>query len=199
MPDDPSSIPSQKDESQKVYRRPKILIAAHLPPSVGGPASLLVDIFSSDLAKDFELIPFNIGRPPKFSVQNNFGYKALFNAGLRRTLVAIWITLLHVMEFPVLLLKERPTLVHIHTAPYWVFWETAWYVLVSKLFRVPCALQMHFSFRFFYEGSPWFLRRIMLWILRRTSVFVVICQDDILCLKEQGAKDINTAISPEFC
>ena len=198
MPDDPSSIPSQKDESQRVYRRPKIIIAAHLPPSVGGPASLLINIFSSDLVKDFELIPFNIGRPPKFSVQNNFGYKALFNAGLRRVLVAIWITLYHVMKFPAVLLKERPTLVHIHTAPYWVFWETAWYVLVSKLFSVPCALQMHFSFRFFYEDSPWFFRRIMLWILRMTSVFVVICNDDIFFLKELGANDINVTYLPNF-
>ena len=198
MLNDPSSIPSQKEESQRVHRRPKILIAAHLPPSVGGPASLLINIFSSHLVKDFELIPFNIGRPPKFSVKNNFGYTTLFNAGLWRALIAIWITLLHIVEFPVLLLKKRPTLVHIHTAPYWVFWETAWYVLASKLFRVPCALQMHFSFRFFYEGSPWFLRRIMLWILRRTSVFVVICQDDILCLKELGAKDIKTVYLPNF-
>lgn len=193
----PSFMPSQKNKHQK-EEQPKVVIAAHLPPSVGGPASLLINIFSSTLGNDFKIIPFNIGRPPKVGVRNNFGYNIIFNAGIRRGFVAIWLTLRHIFEFPILLSKEQPTLAHIHTVPFWVFWETACYVLMCRLFRVPCALQMHFSFRFFYNRSSWLLRRLMLRILQLTCVFVVICKDDIAFLKELGAKEINTTYLPNF-
>lgn len=177
-------------------KRPKVIIAAHLPPSVGGPAALLSDILSSSLSRDFELIPFNIGRPPKPHVRNNFGYRSILNAGIRRTLIAIWITLHHLLQFPLVLFREHPDIVHIHTAPYWVFWETTLYLLACRLAGVRCALQMHFSFRYFYDNSPRILRNLMLSVLRLSSLFVVICRDDIEFLREIGAEDIPTFYLP---
>jgi glycosyltransferase involved in cell wall biosynthesis len=95
-----------------------------------------------------------------------------------------------------MLLRERPDVVHIHTAPYWVFWETIFYVLACKLAKISCALQMHFSFRYFYNDSAFLLRKLMIWGIRLTSFFVLICKDDIKCLKDVGAEDIATFYLP---
>lgn len=177
-------------------RQPKVIIAAHLPPSVGGPAALLHDILSSSLSRDFKLIPFNIGRPPKPHVHNNFGYQAVLNAGIRRTLIAIWLTLKHLAQFPLVLLWERPDIVHIHSTPYWVFWETVFYLVASRLAAVPCVFQIHFSFRYFFDDSTKIFQKLILSVLRLASVFVVICRDDLAFLGQIGAQDIPTFYLP---
>ncbi|HXV64076.1 MAG TPA: glycosyltransferase family 4 protein [Vicinamibacteria bacterium] len=159
--------------------RPTVVVAGILPPSVGGITSFLLEMMSSSLAADFELIPFNTGRPHKPNVTNNTGYGALWNAGLGRMLRAIGVTLRHVLTFPWLLWKSRPSLIHLHTSPYWSFWESAIYLLEGRLAGVPCVLQFHFSFRAIYDKSSSLSRRLMLWVVRRSRVFVVICHEDL--------------------
>ncbi|HSF18508.1 MAG TPA: glycosyltransferase family 4 protein [Vicinamibacteria bacterium] len=159
--------------------RPRVVVAGILPPSVGGITSFLLEMMSSSLAEDFELIPFNTGRPHKPNVTNNTGYRALWNAGIGRMLRAIVVTLKHVLTFPWLLWKSRPSLIHLHTSPYWSFWESAVYLLEGRLAGVPCVLQFHFSFRAIYEKSSSLSRRLMLWVVRRSRVFVVICHEDL--------------------
>src|SRR5882724_6444398 len=107
-----------------VKGKPKVLVAGHLPPAAGGITSQLLTILGSQINQEFVLVPFNIGRPAKRSVTDNFGYQALVNSGLRRALVAIVTTLWHIMSFPFVVLWERPAIIHIHTSPFLVFWET---------------------------------------------------------------------------
>jgi glycosyltransferase involved in cell wall biosynthesis len=175
---------------------PRILVLGHLPPSQGGPATYLSAVLASQLADRFELRPYNIGRPPKPKVHNNIGYSALWNAGPRRMLRAITITLRHLLFFPFELLRFRPAIVHVHTAPYWVFWETAVYVAVCRVCRIPCALQLHYSFRLFYDSCSRLPRRLILRVLRLASVFVVICREDEAFLREIGAVWVRSAYLP---
>jgi glycosyltransferase involved in cell wall biosynthesis len=177
-------------------KRPRVLVLGHLPPSQGGPATYLSAILASSLGDRFDLRPYTIGRPPKPTVHNNFGYSVLWNAGVRRMFLAIGITLRHLLLFPLELLRFRPAIVHIHTAPYWVFWETAIYVAVCRIFGIPCALQLHYSFELFYSSCSPVSRRMVLWVLRLTTVFVVICTDDQRFLKEIGAARIATTYLP---
>jgi glycosyltransferase involved in cell wall biosynthesis len=177
-------------------KRPRVLILGHLPPSQGGPATYLSAILSSRLTEQFELRPYNIGRPPKAGVHNNFGYSVLWNAGMRRMLLAIAITLRHLLLFPLELLRFRPAIVHIHTAPYWVFWETSIYITLCNIFRIPCALQLHYSFRLFYSSCSAIPRRLILSVLRRVSVFVVICRDDQRFLNDLGVTKIKSTYLP---
>ena len=177
-------------------KRPRVLVLGHLPPSQGGPATYLSAILASSLGDRFDLRPYTIGRPPKPAVHNNFGYSVLWNAGVRRMFLAIAITLQHLLLFPLQLLRFRPAIVHIHTAPYWVFWETAIYVAVCKIFGIPCALQLHYSFELFYSSCSPILRRLVLRVLRLITVFVVICTDDQHFLKEIGAGKIATTYLP---
>ena len=110
--------------------------------------------------------------------------------------VAIAITLRHVLLFPLELLQFRPAIVHIHTAPYWVYWETAIYVAICKIFGIPCALQLHYSFELFYSSCSPILRRLVLRVLRLATVFVVICTSDQQFLKEIGATGIKSPYLP---
>jgi glycosyltransferase involved in cell wall biosynthesis len=153
-------------------------------------------MLSSSLGDRFDLRPYNIGRPPKPAVHNNFGYSVLWNAGVRRMFVGIAITLRHLLLFPLELLRFRPAIVHIHTAPYWVFWETTFYVAACKVFRIPCALQLHYSFRLFYSSCSRIPRRLVLWVLHLATVFVVICKDDQQFLKGIGATRIRSTYLP---
>lgn len=176
--------------------RPRVLVLGHLPPSQGGPATYLSTILNSSLGDRFDLRPYGIGRPPKPAVHDNFGYSALWNAGVRRAFLAIAVTLRHLFLFPLELLRFRPAIVHIHTAPYWVYWETAIYLAACKICHIPCALQLHYSFELFYSSCSPVLQRLVLWVLRLTTVFVVICKKDQQFLEEIGASWITTIYLP---
>jgi glycosyltransferase involved in cell wall biosynthesis len=110
--------------------------------------------------------------------------------------LAIAITLRHLLLFPLELLRFRPAIVHIHTAPYWVYWETAIYVAVCKIFGIPCALELHYSFELFYSSCSPILQRLVLWVLRLTTVFVVTCTEDQRFLRKTGAARIATTYLP---
>jgi glycosyltransferase involved in cell wall biosynthesis len=158
---------------------PKVLLVGHLPPAAGGITSLLLTILRSPITQKYEFITFNIARPAKKNVIDNFGYRALLNCGVKRAILAIIITVWHMLIFPAVVLWHRPAIVHIHTSAFLVFWETAYYVLVTRILQIPCGLQFHYSFRCFYETSHSWLRGAMLRVIRWPTVFVVICKEDI--------------------
>ena len=88
--------------------KPRVLILGHMAPSIGGPATYLSWIIGSTLTNECDLIPFNIGRPPKLTVCNNFGYSALWNSGPRRMLIAITTTLRHIFCFSIVVAPVSP-------------------------------------------------------------------------------------------
>jgi glycosyltransferase involved in cell wall biosynthesis len=178
--------------------RPKVIVVGHFPPAQGGIASLLQGVFDSGIQQTYQLLPFNISRPPKKKVNDNFGYGALFNAGLFRTATALAFTLWHMFAFPYTLIRQKPALVHIHTAAFLVFWETAYYVLVCSFLRIDCALQLHFSFRYFYERSGRWGRRGILWVLQQVRVFVVICREDVQFLFHKTSGSVRCEYLPNF-
>ena len=178
--------------------KPKVLVLGHFPPAAGGITTFLATVFRSNITQTYNLIPFNIGRPAKPNVINNAGYRALLNSGVGRMLLAIRLTLWRMVLFPLTLLRTRPAIVHIHTSPYLVFWETAYYVLVTRLFRRPSILQFHFSFPMFYEASSPWVRVAILWIIRQVTVFAVICSADKRYLAENIEARLPCVYLPNF-
>ena len=178
--------------------KPKILIVGPLPPAAGGITSLLLTILSAaaTLTQHYELKLFNIGRPAKANVTNNTGYWVLMNAGLKRAIMGLAITLSHMAKFPFTILWHRPAIVHIHTGPYLSFWESAYYVLITWVVGRSCCLQAHFSFRYFYESSGPCLRTAMLWVIRKTTIFVVISREDITFVEEKDKRRIHCIYLP---
>jgi glycosyltransferase involved in cell wall biosynthesis len=178
--------------------KPKILMMGFFPPSAGGIVSQLLTILNSDIIQNYEVVPFNIGRPAKQSTINNSGYWVLMNSGLKRAVIALMTTSWRMGIFPFILLWHRPMLVHIHSAPFLVFWETAYYVLITRLLRMTCGLQFHFSFRHIYEISGSWQRAAMLWVIRKSTVFIVICKDDVAFIAERSANCIRCVYLPNF-
>jgi len=178
--------------------QPKILIVGHFPPAAGGITSLLMAILHSSITQKYKLVPFNIGRPAKRNIIDNSGYRVLVNSGPWRALLAITITWWHMAIFPFIVLWHRPAIIHIHTAPFLVFWETAYYVLVTRILWIPCSLQFHYSFRSFYEASgPW-LCAAMLYIIHWTTIFTVICKEDMKFITKRAEDSFRYAYLPNF-
>jgi glycosyltransferase involved in cell wall biosynthesis len=178
--------------------KPKILMVGFFPPADGGIVSQLLTTLSSGITQNYEVVPFNIGRPAKRSIINNSGYWVLMNSGLKRAIIALMITIWRMGIFPFILFWHRPILVHIHTAPFLVFWETAYYALITRILRIACNLQFHFSFRHFYESSGFLPRAAMLWIIRRSSVFIVICKEDVTFIAEKSGNRMPCVYLPNF-
>ena len=178
--------------------KPRVLIVGHFPPAAGGITSFLLTLMSSTITENYELIPFNIGRPAKQNIINNTGYRVIINSGLRRALVAITLTIWHMIIFPIILLCRRPSIIHLHTAQFLVFWETTYYLFISYALQIPCCLQFHASFQYFYEQSRPCLRTMILAILRKANVCALISKKDIEFLREKSGGDIRCYYLPNF-
>jgi len=100
------------------------------------------------------------------------------------------------MKFPIVIVWHRPVIVHIHIGPYFAFWENMYYVLITWITRRPCFLQAHISFRYFYESSSQFLRVLMLWVIRKTTIFMVISREDITFVAEKARSRIRCIYLP---
>ena len=178
--------------------KPKVLLLGHLPPSAGGITSLLLTILASGTIQDYELIPFNIGRPAKRNVVHNYGYHALLNSGLKRGIIAVAITLWHLGIFPIVVFWHRPAIIHIHSAPFLVFWETAYYVFIARILRIPCCLQFHSSLRHFYEMSGPTLRTAIFHVISMAKAFVVVCREDMGLVAEKAGDNTRCFYLPNF-
>jgi glycosyltransferase involved in cell wall biosynthesis len=184
--------------SAAITIKPKVLVVGHFPPAAGGITSFLLTVLSSPIKEKYELVPFNIGRPAKLNVINNTGYGALINSGLKRALVALVTTVWHMVIFPFVVLFHKPVIIHIHTAQFLVFWETAYYVFVARAFRILCVLQFHASFRYFYQVSRPCLCVLMLWVLCKVNICLLISTEDLEFVREKTRRSIKCVYLPNF-
>src|SRR5262245_6917283 len=63
---------------------PRILLVGPMPPTKGGITTFILNLMNSYLKDDFEFVPYNITRPPKRDVIDNWGYSAVLRGGLVR-------------------------------------------------------------------------------------------------------------------
>ena len=57
---------------------------------MGGVTTFMLNLMGSNLAADYEFVPFTTSRPPKKNVINNYGYGAILHGGLWRFFWAFW-------------------------------------------------------------------------------------------------------------
>ena len=130
-----------------------------MPPTKGGVTTFMLNLMASDLAREFEFLPYTTARPPKRNVIDNWGYKAPLRGGWRRTLIGIALTLWRLMQFPFVLIGRRIDLVQIQASDYWVFWESAAYALLARGLGRPVMIRIGGAFDKFYRDAPGFFRR----------------------------------------
>ena len=166
----------------------KILLVGPILKTYGGVSRFQEDLLNSNL--DYKILHFNTARPPKnrsyFTLD---GYKELINAGLKRTILSILITIWHVLKLPYILLREAPDTVHIASVTYWVFWESAAYLFISKFMGIKVVFHMLGPFDVFYQKSGAKIKRLIQFVLRRA--------DRIICLSDRDKELMGNFLSPE--
>jgi len=140
---------------------------------VGGVTTSLHNILFSDLSKRYQYTCFSNSRPPKKSSMGSHGYKDFFQGGLARMFSGIFITLYHILVFPLRLRTLHPDIVQIHTSDYFVFWENTFYLLWAKLLGKKVILRMGGVFDKFYRNSNPLARLLIRGILRLPDVLIV--------------------------
>lgn len=133
----------------------------------GGVTTFMTNVVDSPLAGSYEFLRFNTARPPKPNVTDNYGYAAIWRGGVGRLFVGGIITLMHLALFPFWLVARRPSLVQVQSSDFHTFWESAFYVVVCRVLRVPVVERLGGAFDNFYSVSSArgqaLIRRVLAW------------------------------------
>jgi glycosyltransferase involved in cell wall biosynthesis len=135
--------------------------------TTGGVTTFMNNVANSQLGAEFEILRFNIARPPKRNVTDNYGYGAILKGGAGRLLLGALITLWHIAMFPIIVLVRRPDVIQVQSSDFQVFWECSLYVRIARCFRVPVLMRLGGAFDHFHTvSSPRaraMIRRVLLW------------------------------------
>ena len=147
--------------------RPRVLLVGPWKWTTGGVTTFMNNVANSTLGGEFEILRFNIARPPKRNVTNNYGYGAMLKGGAGRLLLGALVTLWHLANFPFVLLARRPDVVQVQSSDFQVFWECSVYVRIARAFGVPVLMRLGGAFDHFYSvSSPRvraMIREVLLW------------------------------------
>jgi glycosyltransferase involved in cell wall biosynthesis len=149
--------------------------------STGGISKYVDDILSCDL--NYDVIHFNITRPikSKTRITNEVNYSTIINAGFFHLVKSIIVTIWNLLRFPIVIIKYKPKIVHVSGASFFVFWENAFYIIISKLFRKKIFFHYLGAFDQFYYASNKFQRRL---------IRVILCKVDYLAVLSEKVKSI---------
>ena len=144
------------------------------PPTRGGVTAFMLNVVNSELKYKYDFIPFTTSRPGKRNVRrDNYGYGAIFGGGIKRVFQGIFITLWHLVSYPVVVAARRPAIVQIQASDFQAFWEAAAYMVMAKVLRRPVVLRIGGSFDRFFAASGPIARSAIRRTLRQPSVLVV--------------------------
>lgn len=168
----------------------KILILGPLPPTIGGITTFIMGILNSNLNQKYSFKAYGTERPTFGISKSGGGYSLIFNIGLSNFIKCMIHTMWHIIKFPYVLLKFRPDIVHIHTPSYWVYWENAVYIIISKIFKRKVLTHIHgASFDKFVECS----NRIEKTLIKKTLEL----SDGIIVLSNRWENFFNKYIKRE--
>src|SRR5689334_18895592 len=121
--------------------KPVIMLVGLFPPAQGGMTSFLLNLVNSDLRQSYCFAEFNIARPPKKNVVDNWGYAAVLRGGVGRIAVGLAVTLSHLISFPFEVRRRRADLVQVQASDYQQFWEAFCYVLLARRLGRPVLMR----------------------------------------------------------
>ncbi|MBC7876523.1 MAG: glycosyltransferase family 4 protein [Anaerolineales bacterium] len=166
----------------------KILLIGPILKTYGGVSRFQEDLLNSGM--NYQFVHFNTARPPKMrSTPIANGYEELFNSGLVRTFTSILITIWHVLKLPYVLFRESPQIVHIASVTYWVFWESAAYLLISKILGCKTIFHMLGPFDVFYLKSGENTKLLIHKILQKA--------DKVICLSDRDRDLMSNFLVPK--
>jgi len=154
--------------------RPKVLMVGPWSSTRGGVTTFMRNVASSRLKLKYDFIPFTTARPAKPNARgDNYGYAAMLRGGFRRVIEGALVTLWHVVKYPWIIARRRPSVIQIQASDFQAFWEASCYVVMGKIFRRPIVLRIGGSFNRFWESSGPRARAAIHWTLCQPSLLVV--------------------------
>lgn len=145
--------------------KPRVMFVGPYPPAQGGIMTFMLNVEKSQLKERYEFIRFDISRPPKKNVIDNYGYQSVLQGGIRRIIYGIVLTSWNMVKFPFVVVARRIDVVQVHASDFQTYWEAALYVLMCRALRRPVLLRLGGAFDYFYEvSSPWaqkLIRRVL--------------------------------------
>jgi len=146
---------------------PRVMLVGPWKWTAGGVTTFMNNVECSSLRETYQFVRFNIARPAKRNVADNYGYAAVWRGGWGRVAVGLMVTLWHIATFPLALAIKRPAVAQIQSSDFQVFWEASLYVLMARLLRIPVLMRLGGAFDHFYGvSSPrarTMIRRVLLW------------------------------------
>lgn len=173
---------------KNVVTSSKVLIVGVVLKSYGGHTRFVEALMNSGLPYKFVL--FDPGRPPKdHSKSQRPSYRDIFDAGIMRTILGVAITLYHMLVFPLVLLKERPQVVHFAGGGFWRFWEYAIYIQLCRLCRIKTIYHWLANFDDWYGLSGQRSRHLIKRIMEQVDRHIVLSKLDKKCVDSISPKD----------
>ncbi|MCE5208173.1 MAG: glycosyltransferase family 4 protein [Chloroflexi bacterium] len=144
----------------------RVLISGHLPPPMGGIAMFYQSLLTSSLSKKVDL----------YFVQTSSQKRTLANAG-KASLSNLLSAVQDCARFLRAVIKHKPQITHIATAPGFSFLKHSVCVLIADLFGSRVLIHPHCSLSALYSDRPgwwrWFVRQI----LRRTDGLIALSRE----------------------
>jgi glycosyltransferase involved in cell wall biosynthesis len=148
------------------------MLVGPMPPTKGGVTTFMMNLMASPLSVEFEFVPFDIARPPKKNVTENWGYRAVLRGGVGRILLGALVTMWHFLKFPFAVVASRIDLVQVQASDYQVFWEAALYARMARILRRPVLFRIGGAFDLFHGEASNVERRLISAVLRLPDVVI---------------------------
>jgi len=126
----------------------KFMLVGPFPPQVGGIANFDYELKKALIKKDILLFEFNNSRILKNITSSFINLKPI------RYLIASIIVIKNLIRFPLFLMMKLPDVVYINTPSFFPFFESVYYVIVSRIFKRNIVLHIHGGrFHQFYKKN----------------------------------------------
>ena len=135
--------------------------------------TFMLNAEKSPLKERYEFVRFDISRPPKKNVIDNYGYQSVLQGGILRLIHGIALTLWNVVRFPFVVIASRVDLVQVHASDFQTYWEAALYVQMCRMLRRPVLLRLGGAFDYFYEVSSPRAQRLIRRVLQLPDRLIV--------------------------
>jgi glycosyltransferase involved in cell wall biosynthesis len=170
-----------------VSQRPRLLIVGPGPTQVGGLATFLGILFSSDrLNESYELIHLDTTRGAR-------------GAGVASRFT--WINIVYfarqTLQLANLTRRYQPRLMHLPLTSYWAFWKDAAFILIARLLGMKVVAHLHGGiFDRYFRQSPRPVQRLIGWVMCRADVVIALSQWWRRFLLDEVCPDIRVEVVP---
>lgn len=167
--------------------KPKIVVVGPGPSQVGGLATFLEILLSSELLKaKYDLIHLDTTRGKRGEgIASRFAIINLFYL-VRQSLALIWVGF-----------TKRPHIMHVPLTSFWAFWKDIFFILIARALGMKVVAHLHGGVfdRYYRESRPW-VRHLIGWSMTKANVIIALSGQWKKFLLDEVRADLRVEIVP---